>query len=159
MRQSHDTATLLFADDATILLALLLILLLSGVQGPQFVIPVGLERIGDQAVGRVDVQVASLREIGLIPSTLHLLLAQMVHLLPSGLNLLLDLERDFQREGSDRVEQKLADRLVDLLPQEPLADLNDMVGAGALTHILRSELGLALVVTDGHAVATDPTHS
>jgi hypothetical protein len=159
MRQSGDTRTLLLAYGGTIIFALLLILLLGGVQCPQFVVPVSLEGIGYQAVRGVDVKVASLSEIGLIAGTLNLLLAQMLHLIQSGLNLLLDPERDFQRQGSDRVDEKLADSLVDVLPQEALTYQDDVVGAIALTHILWNELRRSHVVTDCHPAATDPTHS
>ena len=53
MRQSGDTRTLLLAYGGTIIFALLLILLLGGVQCPQFVVSVSLEGIGYQAVRRV----------------------------------------------------------------------------------------------------------
>ena len=44
MCQDRDTRTLLFADLSPIVFALLLILLLGGMQCPQFVVPVGLSR-------------------------------------------------------------------------------------------------------------------
>src|SRR5215469_5746674 len=159
MRQSHDTRTLLFAYGDAIFLTLLLILLLGGVPCTQFVIPVGLQGIGYQAVCRIDVQVASLSQIGLIPSTLHLLFTQKVHLIQPGLDLLLDLECNFQRQGGDYLDEKLADSLVDVLPQNALAYRNDMVGPFALTHILWSELARSHVVTNSHSAATNPTHS
>jgi hypothetical protein len=46
--------------------------------------------IGYQAVGGIDVKVTSLSEIGLISRTLNLPFAQLVHVVQSGLNLLLD---------------------------------------------------------------------
>jgi hypothetical protein len=55
------------------------------------------------------VKVASLSQIGLIPGSLNLLLAQAVHLIQSGVNLLLDAKRDFQCQGSDRADKKLPD--------------------------------------------------
>ncbi len=58
MRQGHNTRTLLFADRCLIVFALLFILLLSGIQCPKFVVPLGLERIRNQPVRRVHVKVA-----------------------------------------------------------------------------------------------------
>jgi len=60
MGQGYDTRTLLFADRSLIVFALLLILLLSGLQCPKFLVPVGLERIRYQSVRRVHVKVAPL---------------------------------------------------------------------------------------------------
>src|SRR6202022_4446401 len=93
MRQSLDTRTLLFADLSPIILALLLILLLSGIQCPQFVVPVSFEGIGYQPIRRIYVKITSLSEIGLIAGALHLFLAQTIHLIQSGLHFLLDGER------------------------------------------------------------------
>src|SRR5258708_7210471 len=121
MSQGCDTSTLLFADLSPIIFALLLILLLGGIECAQFIVPVRLERIGYQPIRRIDVKVASLSEFGLIPGALNLLLAQTIHLIQSGLHLLLDGERDFQRQGSDCVAEKLTDSLVQVLTQNMLA--------------------------------------
>jgi len=64
MGQGYNTRTLLFANRSLIVFALLLILLLSGIQYPKFVVPVGLERIRYQPVRRVHVKVAPLSQIG-----------------------------------------------------------------------------------------------
>src|ERR1700694_703634 len=127
MRQCSDTRMLLFADLSPIVFALLLILLLGSMQCPQFVVPVGLERIGYQPVRRVHMKVAPLSQISLIPGSLDLLLAQTVQLIPSCLHLFLDGERDFQRQGSDGIDEKLADSLVQVLTQDMLAYQDDVV--------------------------------
>src|SRR6266851_4883674 len=129
MRQGCDTRTLLFADLSPIVFALLLILLLGSMQGPQFVVPVGLEGISYQSVRGVHMKVAPLSQIGLIPGSLDLLLAQTVHLIQSGLHLLLDGKRDFQRQGSDGVDEKRTDSLVQVLTQDMLAYQHDVVGS------------------------------
>jgi hypothetical protein len=158
MRQGGDTRTLLFADLSPIVFALLRILLLGCMQSPQFVVPVGLEGISYETVRGIDVKVALLSEIGLIPGTLNLLLAQTIHLVQSGLHLLLDGEGDFQRQGSDGVDEKLADSLVQVLAHDMLAYQDDVVGSIALTRILRHDLCLPRVVTDRHPAATDTAH-
>jgi len=91
-------------------------------------------------------KVAPLSQIGLIPGSLDLLFAQPVHLIQSGLHLLLDGKRDFQRQGSDGLDEKLADSLVHVLTQDMLAYQDDVVGPIALTRILWHDLGLPRVV-------------
>ena len=159
MCQGRDTRTLLFADRSPIILALLLILLLGSWQCPQFVVPVSLEGISYQPVRGVHMKVAPLSQIGLIPGSLDLLFAQPVHLIQSGLHLLLDGKRDFQRQGRDGVDEKLADSLVQVFTQDMLAYQDDVVGSIALTCILRHDLRLPGMATDRHPAATDTTDS
>ena len=128
-------------------------------QCPQFVVPVGLEGIGYETVCGIDVKVTPLSQISLIPGSLDLLLAQTVHLIQSGLHLLLDGERDFQRQRSDGVDEKLADSLVQLLTQDMLAYQDDVFGSIALAGILRHDLALPRMVTNRHPAATDPADS
>jgi hypothetical protein len=155
MSQSSDIRTLLFTDLSPIVLALLLLLLLGCLQCPQFVVPVGFEGIGYQTVRGIDVKVTPLSQIGLIPGTLHWLLAQTIHLVPSGWHLLLDGKRDLQRQGSNCVDEKLADSLIQVLTQDMLAYRDEGVGSIALAHIIRHDLHLSRVVTDCHPAATD----
>lgn len=155
MRQRRDARTLLFADHSPVDFTLLLILLLSGIQCPKLVVPVGLERIRYKPVRGINVKVAALRQIGLIPRSLDLLLTQTVHFFQLGLNLLLDGQRDFQRQGRDRVDEKLADRLIKMLTEDMLAYRDDVVGSITLAHILRHDLRLSGVVSNHHPAATD----
>src|SRR5450432_2042458 len=159
MGQGYDTRTLLFADRSLIVFALLLILLLSGLQCPKFLVPVGLERIRYQPVRRVHVKVAPLCQVGFIPGALDLLLAQTIHLIQSGLHLLLDGQRDFQGQGSDCFDEKLADGLVQVLTKDMLAYRDDVVGSIALASILGHDFRLSRVVADGHSAAADATDS
>lgn len=154
MRQRQDARTLLFADRSPVDFALLLILLLGSSQCPKLVVPVGLERIRYKPIRRVHVKVAALRQIGLIPRSLDLLLTQTVHLFQLGLNLLLDGQRDFQRQGRDRVDEKLADSLIKMLTKDMLAYRDDVVSSVTLAHILRYNLGLSRVVANHHPAAT-----
>ena len=102
-------------------------------------------------------QVSPLREIGLIAGSLDLLLAQTIHLIQSGLHLLLDGERDFQRQGGDRLDKQLADGLVQVLTKDMLTCRDNVIGSVALAGILRYELRLPRVVADCHAAAADAT--
>jgi hypothetical protein len=122
MGQGYDTRPLLFTERDTIILALLLILLLGRIQCPKLVVPFRLEGIGDEPVRGVYVKVASLSQISLVPGPLDLFLAQVVHLIQSGLNLLLDGERNFQCQRGDGVDEKLADGMVKVLTENMLAD-------------------------------------
>jgi len=76
-----------------------------------------------------------------------------------GLHLLLDGKSDFPRQMSDRVDEKLTDRLVQALTQDMLAYLHDVVGSVELADTLRHDLGLPRRVTNRHPAATDPTDS
>ena len=62
-------------------------------------VPVGLERVGDQAVGRIDVPVALPRRVGLVLRPLDLELAEAIDLVESDLDLLLDGQRDVDGDG------------------------------------------------------------
>jgi hypothetical protein len=157
MGQGCDTRPLLFTERDAIILALLLILLLGRIQCPKLVVPFRLEGIGDQPVRGVHVKVASLSQISLVPGPLDLFLAQVVHLIQSGLNLLLDGERNFQRQRGDGVDEKLADGLVNVLAEDMLAYRDDVLNSIALAHILRYDLRSSRVVANGHSAATDAT--
>jgi hypothetical protein len=97
MGQGCNTRTLLLTDCSQIILAPLLILLLSGIERPKFVVPIGLQGIGYQPVRGVHVKIPSLGCIGFVSGALDCFLAQSVYLIESGLNLLLHSKRDFQR--------------------------------------------------------------
>jgi len=60
LRQGCDTGTLLLANRNPVTLATFLILLLGILQRPELVVPIGLQRISDEPVCRVNVQIPSL---------------------------------------------------------------------------------------------------
>ena len=88
---------------------------------------------------------------------------QTTGVLPSGRNdhrlASLDGKRDFPRQMSDRVDEKLTDRLVQALTQDMLAYRHHVVGSVELADTLRHDLGLPRRVTNRHPAATDPTDS
>ena len=65
-------------------------------EGPELVVPVGLERIGDQAVGGIDMPIALARELGLVLGPVDLEAAQAIGLVEPCLDLLLDGEGDVE---------------------------------------------------------------
>jgi hypothetical protein len=69
--QGCDPGTVLLSERNPITLAALLILLLGRSQRPELIIPVSLEGIGDKTVGRVDMQIASLGQVGFVLSSFH----------------------------------------------------------------------------------------
>jgi hypothetical protein len=89
-----NTSTMVIAEAKTIVLALPFILGLRIAERTELLVPVGLQRIGDQAIGGIDVKIAAPREIGLIMRLFDLLLAQVVYLIDALLKLLLNRQRD-----------------------------------------------------------------
>ena len=65
-------------------------------------------------------KIAALGQVGFISRPFDLFLAEMVHFLDSRLKLLLDRERDFQRQRSNAFYQKLAHRIVDVVSDDSL---------------------------------------
>ena len=76
-------------------------------------VPVGLERVGDEPVLGVDGEVSSTGEFGALTGALDVAFAELVGLGRARFELGLDGERDLERERCDGVEQQLADRLID----------------------------------------------
>jgi hypothetical protein len=85
--------TQLLIDYYPVMVALLLIFLLGLLERAQLAIPFSFQRVSHQPVVRVHAHVPALGQFRLITSTLHLLLAQPVHLLQAGLQFLLHRER------------------------------------------------------------------
>jgi hypothetical protein len=79
-----------------VLLSLALTLLLCFGKRAQFAIPLGFERVGYQPVGGIDAHVTAASQVRFVLGSLDLLETQPVCLLQSGLQFLLDGERDFQ---------------------------------------------------------------
>ena len=78
--QGKDALALLVVDGERIGRTLLLIFLLGRVQGAEFGVPVGLQRIGDESIGGVHLPVAMLRLVGLVLGALDLSVPQAVGL-------------------------------------------------------------------------------
>ena len=88
-------AAQLFIDGHAIFLTLLLVLLLRFLKSAQLPIPIGFQRIGHQPVIRINAHVTTLSQFRLIASAFHLLFAQPLHFVQSGLQFLLHGERHF----------------------------------------------------------------
>ncbi len=76
-----------------------LVVVLGGIEGAEGIVPVGLQRVGDQPVVGVDGQVAAAGELGVVAGAFDLGAAQLVGLVGAGFQLGLDGERDLQRQG------------------------------------------------------------
>src|ERR1019366_2429274 len=70
--QGQDALALLRIDRGGVGLALVFVLLLGVGQCTQLAVPVGLQRTRNQAVVRIDLEVAALRQLGLIAGALDL---------------------------------------------------------------------------------------
>jgi hypothetical protein len=74
-------------------------------EGAQFVVPVGFEGIGHQAMLGIDPPIPSLREVRLVAGVLELLAAQAVHLLGPGAELVLDRQGQLEAERRHRLDE------------------------------------------------------
>ena len=99
----------------------MLVLVLGGLEGAEGVVPVGLERVGDEPVVGIDGEVAAAGELGPLAGALDVAAAESVGFVGARFQLGLDGERDLERERGDRVEQQLADRGVDAVAGDRLA--------------------------------------
>jgi hypothetical protein len=91
----------------------LFVRVLGGREGTEAIVPLGFERIRDQAILRIDPQEASLREIGFIASAFDLLLPNAISLSGTRRELLLDGQRDVHRERRHRLDEHVADRVIE----------------------------------------------
>ena len=112
-------------------------------------VPIRFERVGDQAVGRIDVQVPLAGGVGLVLSALEIKLAQAIGLVQSGLDLVLNGQGDVNGHRIDRRDQELTDRVVDGRTGNDLAHLMPLV-IGLQTQVVRHERGAAAMVADAH---------
>ena len=99
---------------------LAVVFVLGGLQRAERVVPVGLERVGDEPVVGVDGEVAAAGEFGALAGALDVGAAELVGFVGAGFELGLNVERDLERERGDGVEQQLADRLVDVVARDRL---------------------------------------
>ena len=88
----------------------------------QLLIPIGLERVSDQTVVRIDLHEAAAGELDFMLGPLDALAMQLVDLIDASAQLVLHLERHLQRSGRHRVEEQLADGVVNARARNVLAD-------------------------------------
>ena len=101
-------------DDEPVGGTLALVVLLGLGERAQLRVPVGLQRVGHQPVGRVDLHVALAGVVGLVLRSLDLPVAQAIGLVEAGCDLLLDGERHLERHRRDGLDQQRADGRIDL---------------------------------------------
>src|SRR5262249_25636113 len=86
--------------------------LLEGVEPTQPCIPIGFQGIGDQAIVRIDLEVAPPRQLGLVASALQLHAPHAARFLDPTGDLVLYRERHLDRGRYHGSQQYFADRLV-----------------------------------------------
>ena len=90
-------------------LFLLFVAVLSFSKDSQLVVPVGLERIGNQSIGGVHLHISATSEIDFILCPLDLLAAQAIDIFVALLNLLPNGKRHLDGHGGHGLDHKLAD--------------------------------------------------
>ena len=132
------------------------VLVLGGLERSEFVVPVGLEGVGHEAVVRVDREIAAAGELGVVAGELDVTGAQFVCFAGACFELGLDGQRDLQGERGDGLEQQFADRCVDALPGDPQASGAGVLDALAHALIVGHLDPAALVIADGHPSPAAP---
>ena len=77
------------------------VLVLGGLERSEFVVPVGLEGVGNEPVVRIDREIAAAGELGVVAGALDVTGAQCVCFVGACFELGLDGQRDLQRERRD----------------------------------------------------------
>ena len=124
-------------------------------QRTQLVIPIGLQSVGDQAIGGIHTHVAALRQFGFITGALDSFLSQTVSIIQPRLQLLLNCERHLQRQRRHGLHQQFGDGFVDMLTGNALAHRLPLLDRFPLTHIIRHAPPISIVVADTHPTPTD----
>jgi hypothetical protein len=112
-RECQDVSPLLIGHHASIPLARRLVGLLRGGQRAQPIVPFGFEHVRDQAILWIHPEEASMRHVGVIAGALDLLPPGMVGFGGAGDQLLLDGQRDLEGQGRHRLDEHVADRVVE----------------------------------------------
>ena len=144
---------MLIIEQPAILLASFFVLLLSVGECSQFLVPVGLQRIRNQSVFRIDPHVAALRQFRFIASTLDMLASQAIRFIEARLQFLLHGERDFQSDRIHQFQQDIADDSINVGARDALAERFGIFDAFALTDVLRAQAFAPRMVAKRHSAA------
>ena len=104
-------------------------------QGAQLVIPISLERVGDQAITRIDHHKPALRQICFDLSSLDGTTSQLVGLRLSSFDLLSDVQRQLDGRGGHPFGHPPPDRLVDGVAGDRLAAGRGLLAIRTITNV------------------------
>jgi nitrite reductase/ring-hydroxylating ferredoxin subunit len=116
-------------------------------------VPFRFQRVRYQAVVGVDLHITSARQIALVACALDFLVAQAIALLGAILQLLLDRQRDLQRQRCERLDQQLPDGIIERPAMDLLADRLCALNAPALAHVIGHPTSALDVIAHGHSLA------
>ena len=123
----------------------------------QLVVPVGLERIGNQSIRGVHLHISATSEIDFILCPLDLLAAQAIDIFVALLNLLPNGKRHLDGHGGHGLDHKLADGRIDAGAWNDLTCGLCFWGCKYHALVIGDELFSALVIADRHAATAQPT--
>src|SRR5262249_9380319 len=155
--QREDTCAVLGVGGDAIGGALTLVLGLRLGEGTQLAVPVGFQRLGDEAIGRVHLHVPVPRVVGLVLRPLDLATPYAIGLVQARLDLTLHGQRQLERLRRHGVDQQLADGGIDLRAEDALTQGLGVAPAAARADVIRHELTAAPgAVADLHPAAAQP---
>ncbi|WP_457662552.1 hypothetical protein [Sinorhizobium medicae] len=103
-------------------------------QCAKLLIPFTFERVGDEAVTRIDQHEAALSELGFRLGAFDRATAQPVCFFMPGLDLLADFEREFDSRRRHLLSDQHADGFIDGRPGDRLTHRLPTINAGTITN-------------------------
>lgn len=152
--KSEDARTLLRVE-AAFALSTLFASILSVCQRAQLRVPICLERICDHAIVGIDLHIAPPRELGGILRIIYLLATQAIGFVYTRLEFFLDSERNLKSYRRNRLDEKLADCVVDTATVDDLARWLATFDPSALAGVSRHAAFVDLMIAHRHAFAAD----
>ena len=150
-RQVDDSLARRLVELSLILVLLAFVLLLQGVEFAQALVPIGLERIGHQAVVRIHLGVAATGQLGLVARALQLRLAPRGGLLDALRDLVLHGQRDLDCRRRHGLQQQRANRRVDRRTVDRLARSAGSAHDLFVAAVVRPQLSTERLVVHPHA--------
>ena len=132
------------------------VVLARGLQGPQRVVPVGFEAVGDQPVIRVDGQVAAAGQVGAVAGAFDVPAAQCIGFGGAGVEFGLHGQGDLERVRGEGLEQQVGDGGVDDGAGDGLAALRTVLDAAGHALVVGNFDAAAGVVAHRHPASAAP---
>jgi hypothetical protein len=132
------------------------IFLLGPGQPGKFFIPLSFKIIGNQSVFGPYQHILSPGKLGLFPSPLDLSMPDAVDLYSPSPKFLKDLEGHFQRGRCNRLQDHLANGLIQTRPRDDLARSVRCLNP-SLTDIIGNRTSFTNIITNRHALTTNTT--
>ncbi len=124
----------------------------------ELLIPVPLQRIGDESILRPHEHELALGQIGFLTGTLNLRTTKAIHFEPPRAQFLMHFQRHIEHRRLHGVDDDFAYDLVDVPAENDLAAILARLDPFPQASIDRFRVSLSRTITDSHVPATAPAH-